>query len=152
MSSYSLLKLVHILSAIIAVGTNVTYFVWLARIKRQPRPEQAVVLGGIKVLDSRLAGPAYAILPLSGIGMVLVGDIPWSTFWVALAIVLYIAVGVAAGALFGPALRKQVDLVASDEAGSQAYAVAAKRTTTFGAITMLPIAAILYLMVIKPTP
>ena len=40
MSSYSLLKLVHILSAIVAGGTNVTYFVWLSRIKRQPRPSR----------------------------------------------------------------------------------------------------------------
>ena len=151
MSSYSLLKLVHILAAIVAVGTNLTYFVWLARIKRQPRSEQATVLSGVKALDSRMAGPAYAILPLTGIGMVLVGDIPWSTFWVVLAIVLYIAVGVLAGALFGPALRRQVELVASEDVGSETYAVAAKRTTTFGIITMIPIAAILYLMVIKPT-
>jgi hypothetical protein len=84
--------------------------------------------------------------------MVLVGDIPWSTFWVALAIGLYIAVGVIAGTLFGPALRKQIELVANEDMSSEAYAVAAKRTTMFGAITMLPIGAILYLMVIKPTP
>jgi uncharacterized membrane protein len=151
-SWYSLLKLVHILAAIAAVGTNVTYFVWLARIKGQPRPEQAVVLGGIKALDARLANPAYGILPLTGVGMVLVGDIPFSTFWVALAIGLYVAVGVIAGMLFSPALRRQVELVANAEVGSDAYSEAARRTTMFGAITMLPIAAILYLMVIKPTP
>ena len=151
MSWYSLLKLVHILAAIVAVGTNLTYFVWLARISGQPRPEQAAVLGGIKALDARLANPAYGILPLTGVGMVLVGDIPFSTFWVALAIGLYIAVGVIAGVLFSPALRRQVELVAKDEAGSDAYIEAARRTM-FGAFTMLPIAVILYLMVIKPTP
>jgi uncharacterized membrane protein len=151
-SWYSLLKLVHILAAIVAVGTNVTYFVWLARINGQPRPERAAVLGGIKALDARLANPAYGILPLTGVGMVLVGDIPFSTFWVALAIGLYIAVGVIAGVLFSPALRRQVELVANDEAGSHAYTEAARRTTMFGAFTMLPIAVILYLMVIKPTP
>ena len=152
MSSYSLLKLVHILSAIVAVGTNITYFVWLSRIKRQPRPEQAVVLNGIRALDSRLAGPAYAVLPLTGTGMVLVEDIPWSTFWVAAAIGLYVVVGVVAGAFFGPALRHQVELVASEGGAPEAYAEAARRTTMFGILTMLPIAAILYLMVIKPAP
>lgn len=113
MSTYSLLKLVHVVAAIVAVGTNVTYFLWLARIRRHPRSEQAVVLNGLR-------GPA--------------------------------AHRVLAGALFGPALRRQVELVASDEEAPAAYAEVARRTTKFGLLTMLPIAAILYLMVIKPTP
>lgn len=33
MDWYAPLKLVHVLSAIVAVGTNVTYFVWLAAMK-----------------------------------------------------------------------------------------------------------------------
>ena len=33
---YLPLKLVHVLSAIVAVGTNVTYFVWLAAMKDRP--------------------------------------------------------------------------------------------------------------------
>ncbi|MBA3551290.1 MAG: hypothetical protein H0W27_00260 [Actinobacteria bacterium] len=36
LTTYSWLKLIHILAAIIAVGTNITYFVWLSRTKREP--------------------------------------------------------------------------------------------------------------------
>ncbi len=54
--------------------------------------------------------------------MVLVEDIPWSTFWVAVAIGLYVVVGVVAGAFFGPALRHQVELVASEGGAPEAYA------------------------------
>jgi uncharacterized membrane protein len=148
--TYSLLKLVHVLAAILAVGTNVTYFVWLSAARRHP--EQAPhVLPGIRALDARLANPAYVVLPVTGILMVLDGDLGFTTFWVATAIVLYVALAVLAGALFSPSLRRQVEL-ASAGAEPPGYDQAARRTTVAGVITMLPVAAILYLMVIKPTP
>jgi uncharacterized membrane protein len=60
MSTYTWLKLAHILSAIVAVGTNLTYFLWLARAKRDPEHGQ-YVLRGIKALDAKLANPAYVV-------------------------------------------------------------------------------------------
>jgi uncharacterized membrane protein len=148
--TYSLLKLVHVLAAIFAVGTNVTYFVWLSQARKHP--EQAPhVLPGIKTLDTWLANPAYVVLPVTGILMVLDADLGFTTFWIATAIVLYIALAVIAGALFSPSLRRQVEL-ATAGAEPPAYDQAARRTTVTGVITMLPIAAILYLMVIKPMP
>jgi uncharacterized membrane protein len=151
MSGYLWLKLVHILSAIVAVGTNVTYFVWLARARTRESPNDLAVLEGIKVLDSRLANPGYVLLPLTGIGMVLVGDLSFSTFWIAAAIALYVLLGALAGILFAPALRRQTDALRAGGPRSDGYAAAARRTTVFGAITMVPVAGILYLMVMKPT-
>lgn len=49
---YLPLKLVHVLSAIVAIGTNVTYFVWLAAMKRQSPSEQSFALETIRKLDS----------------------------------------------------------------------------------------------------
>jgi uncharacterized membrane protein len=51
---------------------------------------------------------------------------------------------------FAPPLRRQTEL--ASEAGSAAYEAAARRTRTTGLLTMLPVAGILYLMVMKPTP
>jgi uncharacterized membrane protein len=34
MTTYLALKLIHVLAAIVALGTNVTYFVWLSRTRR----------------------------------------------------------------------------------------------------------------------
>ena len=83
--------------------------------------------------------------------MVLISEgLGFTTFWLAVAIGLYVLVGVIAGAFFAPSLRRQTDL--AGEAGSPAYEAAARRTRTTGLLTMLPIAGILYLMVIKPTP
>ena len=140
----------HVVAAIVAVGTNVTYFVWFSRTKSHPE-QAAYVLPGIKALDSRLANPAYVVLPITGILMVLDADLGFTTFWIAGAIVLYIALGVIAGALFSPSLRKQVDL-AVNGAEPAIYDRAAKRTMVTGVLTMVPVAAILYLMVMKPTP
>jgi uncharacterized membrane protein len=150
---YLPLKLVHVLSAIVAVGTNVTYFVWLAAMKDRPPTEQSFALDTIKKLDSRLANPAYGILPLTGLIMVLVSE-AWeiTTFWIIAAIILYALVGLTAGALFAPSLRRQTEIVATEGSGAAVYEAAARRTRTTGLLTMLPIAGILYLMVMKPTP
>lgn len=104
-------------------------------------------------MDSRLANPAYGILPLTGLILVLVSD-AWeiTTFWILAAIVLYVMVGEIAGALFAPSLRRQTELAAAEGQGSGAYEAAARRTRSTGLLTMLPIAGILYLMVMKPTP
>ncbi|MGH2527802.1 MAG: DUF2269 family protein [Actinomycetota bacterium] len=151
MSAYSLLKLVHIVSAIVAVGANVSYFVWFSRVKGEPQPEQVFALRGIKTLDSWLANPAYVVLPVTGITMVLIEDLGFTTFWIGLAIGLYVFMGAFAGIFFAPALRRQIDMVQREGPQSAGYADAARRTTVTGALTMVPIAVILYLMVIKPT-
>jgi uncharacterized membrane protein len=149
-STYSWLKLIHVLAAIVAVGTNVTYFVWL-RIARRDPAGSAGILRGIKVLDARLANPAYAVLPIAGVLLVLDGHIGFTTFWVLGAIILYAVVGLSAALLFAPSLRRQADL-AVQGTDPAAYEAAARRTTTTGLLTMVPVLMILYLMIMKPTP
>lgn len=150
MDVYLVLKLIHILAAIVAVGANVTYFWWLRRAQAEAA-HGPFILEGIRGMDARLANPAYVVLPLTGIGMVLVGDLGFTRLWIALAIGLYIAMGAFAGIAFSPSLRRQLDLATSGDAGSPQYAAAAQRTTSTGLITMLLILAIVVLMVFKPS-
>ncbi|HET9250203.1 MAG TPA: DUF2269 family protein [Actinomycetota bacterium] len=152
MDWYLPLKLVHIVSAIVAVGTNVTYFVWLTVMKGRPQGEQSFALSTIRRLDSSLANPAYFVLPVTGVIMVLIEDLGFTTFWIALAIGLYVLVGVFAGALFVPALRRLTEIVDTEGPDAPGYADAVRRTKMRGLLTMLPVAGILYLMVLKPTP
>jgi uncharacterized membrane protein len=148
---YLSLKLVHVVSAIVAVGANVTYFIWLTAVRGRSSLEQSFALKTIQRVDSRLANPAYAILPITGIAMVLIADLGLTTFWIALAIGLYVLLAVFGGALFTPALRQLTEIVDTEGPGSDRYADAVRRLTTRGVITMLPVAGILYLMVLKPT-
>ena len=58
---YPYIKLLHVLLAIVAVGFNASYGIWLARAAREPE-HLGHVLRGIKILDDRFANPAYGLL------------------------------------------------------------------------------------------
>lgn len=150
MNTYLWLKLVHVLAAITAVGTNLTYFVWLTSVRRSSE-HSAYVLNGIRRLDARVANPAYVVLPITGILMVLDADLGFTTLWIASGIVLYVAMGAFGGIFFSPALRRQVALAEHDPVDEAAYERAAQRTTVTGIITVAIIVAIVFMMVMKPT-
>ena len=101
------LKLLHILSAVVAVGFNLSYGVWLSRAARE-REHLGYVLRGIKTLDDRFANPAYGLLLITGISMTLVAGIPLTTFWIAAALVLYVVLVAMAVFLYSPTLRRQI--------------------------------------------
>src|SRR5438876_11317318 len=111
MSLFVIVKFVHVLLAIIAVGFNATYGVWLARIAREPVPTQSFVLHGIKRLDDWFANPAYVLLAVTGVTMVSVGELRLTTFWIAGGIVLC-AIAVALGFFVStPMFRNQISSV-----------------------------------------
>ena len=59
--TYEALKFFHVLFAIVAVGFNASYGIWLARAARE-RDHEAFALRGVKLLDDRFANPAYGLL------------------------------------------------------------------------------------------
>ncbi|HEV8468661.1 MAG TPA: DUF2269 family protein, partial [Candidatus Limnocylindria bacterium] len=89
MSVFVVIKFLHVLLAIIAVGFNATYGVWLARIAREPVATQSFVLRGIKRLDDWFANPAYVLLAVTGLMLVFIGDLRLNTFWIAGGLVLW---------------------------------------------------------------
>lgn len=151
MTLYVFLKFLHILAAMVAVGTNVTYFVWLGRVRAEPEQE-LFVLRGIKLLDSRLANPGYFALLGLGIVLVLVGGLSFGTFWIAASLVLYVAVALFGVLLFAPALRRQREILAGEGPRSPSAGRASRRTAVAGALTMVPVLVIVFLMVVKPNP
>jgi uncharacterized membrane protein len=83
--------------------------------------------------------------------MVLDADLGFTTFWIAAGIALYVTMAAFGGIFFSPALRRQVELAEAGPSDEAAYEQAARRTTVTGIITMVIIAAIVYMMVMKPT-
>lgn len=149
MSAYSLLKFIHVLLAITAVGSNITYGLWLLRAAREPR-HLAFALQGIKLLDDRLANPAYGLLLLTGVGMLYVGKIPWTTPWLLSAIILYLVIIVSG--LFGytPLLRRQIAALEAGGPDSAEYKSFAGRSQTVGILLVVVLLVIVFLMVTKP--
>ncbi|OFW52985.1 MAG: hypothetical protein A2146_07345 [Actinobacteria bacterium RBG_16_67_10] len=148
MSLYLALKLVHILLAMVAVGTNFSYAFWL-RLAGNDRDRIAHTLESIHRLDMWLAKPAYVIVLLAGIGMVVVGPYPITTPWILLAIVLYVLVALLGITLYAPAVRRQRAAALADP-DSDDYRRAARRSNLLGLVAVAIVTVIVFLMVLKP--
>jgi uncharacterized membrane protein len=118
------LKIVHILAAVVALGSNVTYAFWL-RWAGRDRDRLGFALDGIGRLDRTFANPAYILLLLTGVGMVLT--------------------------VYAPTLRRQREEAARDPS-SPAYAAVERRSTLLGVATIAIVVVIVILMVAKPDP
>jgi uncharacterized membrane protein len=146
---YLILKLIHILAAIVAVGSNITYGVWNARISSEPA-HASFALKGIKFLDDRIANPAYGVLFLSGLIMIFAGH--WGlALWLIVAIVLFIVVAGLGFGVFTPLLRTQIRLADAGETASAEFTRLASRSRALGPILGILVLAILVMMVFKPT-
>lgn len=149
MDVYAVLKFIHVLLAITAVGANITYGVWLARAARQPA-HLAHVLKGVKFLDDRIANPAYGLLLVTGLAMLYFGRLSWTTPWILTSLVLY-AIVLAMGLLvYTPLLRRQIETLGTSGVESVAYAKVEIRARLVGTLVAVPIAVIVFLMVTKP--
>jgi uncharacterized membrane protein len=147
---YLLLKWLHVLAAIVAVGANVTYGIWIARASRNP-DVLSFTLGGVKLIDDRIANPAYGALLITGLLMVFVVRLSLTTPWLLTALVLYVLV-VLVG-LFGytPTLRRQIQVLDSEGFSSPAYEALARRGMMLGVVLAVLTVAIVFLMVVKPS-
>jgi uncharacterized membrane protein len=146
---YAILKWLHVLFAITAVGSNITYGIWIGRASRRPEA-LPFTLGGVKLIDDRLANPAYGFLLITGLLMVFVGNLPLTRPWLLTALILYVLL-VLTG-LFGytPTLKQQIQLLESSGPDSSEYQAMARRGALLGAILGALAVVIVFLMVVKP--
>jgi hypothetical protein len=148
-SLYLVLKFIHILAAITAVGSNITYGVWSARSQAEPA-HLGFALKGIKFLDDRIANPAYGVLLLTGLVMVFM---QWriTSLWIIVALLLFAVLVVVAVAFYSPLLRNLIKLVDAGDTTSPDFARLARQNRMLGAGIGLIVVLILVMMVFKPT-
>lgn len=149
MDIYPWLKLAHILLAVVAVGANITYGIWLARASREPQHE-GWALRGVKLLDDRVANPSYIGLGAVGVLMILTGPWEFETFWIAVSIGLYLALAVVGFGFYSPTLSRQIRAYETDGPGSAAFVALGRRGRLLGILVALIVVAIIVLMVLKP--
>ena len=151
-AAYTWVKFFHVTLAIIAVGFNASYGIWIARAQREPAHELHV-LKGIKVLDDRFANPAYGLLLLTGLWMVRLGHYSiFHTFWLGTALGIYVATALVAIFVYTPTLKKQIALLEGGSGATPEYEKASKRGTVVGMLLAVFVIAIVLLMVTKPMP
>src|SRR5690349_237557 len=148
-SFYLLLKFIHILSAIVAVGANITYGVWNARSQSEPA-HLGFALKGIKFIDDRIANPAYGVLLITGLLMVFTDGWRITQLWIILALVLFAILVVVAVAVYSPLLRKLIAVVDGGDTRSPEFSRLINRNRMLGAIFGLLVLLILVMMVFKP--
>jgi uncharacterized membrane protein len=146
---YLLLKWLHILSAIVAVGANITYGIWLARGRRNP-DALPFTLRGIKLIDDRLANPAYGLLLITGLLMAYVGGLPLTTPWLLTALVLYVIVALVGFIGYSPTLRRQIEVLDREGIQSANYQSLAEHGANLGRVLAVLVTSIIFLMVVKP--
>lgn len=148
MSLFLVLKTIHLLAVISAVGANVTYAFWLRQAGRD-RDRLVYTIAGIRRLDRTIANPSYIVVLVTGLGMVWSGGYSFETGWIAVSIGLYVAVALLGILAFAPAIRRQL-AEAERDPSSTAYAAAARRSMALGLLTTGVVLVIVILMVTKP--
>ena len=146
---FSILKWLHVLAAIIAVGANATYGIWLAHAS-QSADFLPFTLRTIKLIDDRVANPAYVLLLLTGLAMAFVLPLPLTTPWLLTALVLFLILVLVGLGGYTPTLRRQIQLIESEGSQSSNYQALARRGTLLGVILAILAIAIVFLMVVKP--
>jgi uncharacterized membrane protein len=141
---------VHILAAIVAVGFNVSYAVWIIRARRDPA-HTAFALRGVKFMDDRIANPAYGVLLLSGLLLVVLGHFSITTLWIDIALILFVVLILVAALVYTPALREQVKLAEAGDVSSAAFTRLGTRGQIAGQALAVIVLVILAMMVFKPS-
>jgi uncharacterized membrane protein len=147
--AYALVKYVHVLLAITAVGSNITYAAWNARAAVDTQ-HLNFVLRGIKFIDDYMANPCYVLLLITGLALRFIGFTSWPR-WMGTAIILYIVLVVIALAGYSPSLRRQIKALEAEGAGSATYLLWAGRARITGIVSGVFALVIVFLMVVKPS-
>jgi len=150
-AGYTVLKFFHVLFAIIAVGFNASYGIWIYRAQRE-REHELHVLKGIKLLDDRFANPSYGALLV--FGLLTMNAEHYSlrhTLWLKLSLALYILTALTAIFVFTPSLKKQIALLEAGQGESAEFASASNRSRFTGMFLGVVVIFIVFLMVTKPT-
>jgi uncharacterized membrane protein len=147
---FLIIKYIHILAAIVAVGLNISYAIWIIRAQREPA-HTGFALKGIKFLDDRIANPAYGVLLVTGLLMVFIAGYSLTTLWIDITLVLFVLLIVVAVVFYTPALREQVKLVESGDVSSAVFTRLAQRGQLAGQALGAIVLVILAMMVFKPS-
>ncbi|MDP9273716.1 MAG: DUF2269 domain-containing protein [Chloroflexota bacterium] len=148
MDLYPWLKVLHILPAVVAVGFNMSYAIWLARAAREPT-HMSWTLRGIKTLDDRFANPAYGLLFLLGVAMVLMRW-QFTQPWIAISIGLYLVAVLMGLLVYSPLLRRQLAVLEASGPEAAEFQSLSSRARSVGIALGAVVVVIIGLMVLKP--
>lgn len=149
MSWYLVIKFIHVLVAIVAVGSSAGSSLWLRLAMRSPA-NMPFALRTAKFLDEFLTRPGLIVLLVTGLWM---AATRWtlSLFWIRLALLMVVIVLVALYIAVGPLLGWLIRVAETDGIASKRWARSEARFEIIGGASGLIIIGIVWLMVTKPS-
>jgi uncharacterized membrane protein len=144
---YLLVKFLHILIAILALGTSAGLGIVLEFYGSHPT-HGPFLLRAIRRIVAFFVLPGYVLMLVSGLWMVNLAW-PWTTRWIQAALGLW-AVGIALLSIFLVVLARQLALLEAEGPASRSYRRASWVGRGLGAGLGLVVILMLYLMVLKP--
>jgi uncharacterized membrane protein len=151
MSLYLMLKFLHVLAAMIAVGTNATYGLLLARAHREPA-HLSHVRESVRALDRLIANPAYAVVLVTGLLLVWVGPVPLAAPWLLGALLLFLLVAILGLGVLTPLTGRQSQVLRLHGPEAPEYTRLRRRINRISGLAAALVLLILFLMVVKPRP
>ena len=147
---YPIVKWIHILCAIVALGANLTYFPWFIRVTKN-RESLVFTLSTIRILDNWIANPAYVLAYITGEIMMRVGGyIHYSTPWMTVSLILYATISVLGIFVYAPMLKKQQKLAETIGPDDASYQRISRNGIILGTVIVILTIGITFLMVTKP--
>ena len=145
---YDFLLFIHVMSAITAVGANLTYGWWTIRARAEPA-HTGFVLKGIKFIDDRVANPAYGAVLVTGLLMTFMR---WhiTDLWIIVALVLFAGIAVLGIVVFSPLLKREIELADEGQTASPEFERLAGRSRRLAPALGVLVVVILVMMVFKP--
>jgi uncharacterized membrane protein len=151
LNAYNLLKFVHVISVILWLGAITTLSVLLWRLRAEPNRQivSALVQQSIS-FGQRFVGPASGLVLLTGLAMVGIARIGFTTFWV-----LWGLTGIAIHFIYGAVILRKRSLRLAEALApgtdDAAFGIASRRLSQAQFVYLLILASVIWAMVVKPT-
>ena len=152
MNAYTILKFLHVLSAIIWIGglTGLAVVTW-----RVARERNRVLLAGVLrqmvSYGQIVVGPAAGVVLLSGLAMVGIGHLGFATFWVWFGYGGVLVHGLVGGFLIRKRSADVIQLASATGGDDAALVGAARRLWITQVVYLILFAVVIAAMVLKPT-
>jgi uncharacterized membrane protein len=146
-AEYALLKFLHILIAILALGTSAGLGIVLEFYGDHPA-HGAFVLRAIERIVAFFVIPGYVLMLVTGLWMMNLSW-PFTTKWIQAALALW-GIGIVLLGISLAVLHNQIGLFETEGPASPSYRQVSLLGRGLGAATGLVVIVILYLMVFKP--
>lgn len=151
MNAYGILKTVHVLSVIVWLGGVGAIWIGALRLGRaEQRTTLAALMPSVTRFGQRIAGPFSGLTLLSGIAVAAVADL-WSQFWIQLGFAGFVIAAIIGATMVRSSWAGLGKLLAAPAPSDAALAAAVRRARVSCWSYVLVLAAVVVIMVLKPT-